>query len=45
MSDAITGAYSFDYVDMTRKYTVISYDHTGIYRAVIADNQTPELIP
>ena len=43
-SDATTGAYSFDYVDMSRKYTVISYDHTGAYRPVIADAQTPELI-
>lgn len=44
-SDATTGAYSFDYVDMTRTYTVLSYDHTGAYRAVVADGQIPELIP
>lgn len=44
-STPITGAYSFDYVDETRKYTVLSYDYTGAYRAVIADNLAPELIP
>lgn len=44
-SDPVTGAYSFDWVDMTHTYTVISYDHTGAYRAVIADGQTPELMP
>lgn len=44
-SDVATGAYSFDYVDMTRRYTVLSYDHTGAYRAVVADRIVPELIP
>lgn len=43
-SDPVTGAYSFDYVDTTRRYTVLSYDHTGAYRAVVADGQIPELI-
>lgn len=44
-SDALTGAYSFDNVDITRKYTVLSYDHTRVYRAVVADGQVPELMP
>lgn len=35
-----TGAYSFDYVDETQTYTVISYDHDKAFRAVIADNLT-----
>lgn len=43
-SDPVTGAYSFDYVDATRKYTVISYDHLGAFRAVVADAQVPEVI-
>lgn len=43
-SDEVTGAYSFDYVDMTRSYTVIGFDYTLNYRAVIADNLTPERI-
>lgn len=43
-SDALTGVYSFDHVDITRKYTVLSYDHTGVYRAVVADGQVPELM-
>lgn len=44
-SDAVSGAYSFDGVDTSREYTVLSYDHTGAYRAVVADGQIPELIP
>jgi len=32
-----TGIYSFDYIDETEVYTVISYDHDGNFRAVIAD--------
>lgn len=44
-SDATTGAYSFDYVDMARVYSVTAYDHTDAYRAVIANGQIPELIP
>lgn len=43
-SDATTGAYSFDCVDMTRTYTALSYDYTNTYRAVIADGQIPELM-
>lgn len=44
-SDAITGVYIFPNVDMSRRYTVVGYDHTNTYRAVIADNQIPELMP
>lgn len=40
-SDPVTGAYAFPYLDMTRKYTVLSYDHTHSFNAVIADNLTP----
>lgn len=43
-SNAATGAYSFGNIAMDRTYTVISYDYTGTYRAVIADNQIPELM-
>lgn len=32
-----TGAYSFDYIDETETYFVVSFDHDGVYRAVIAD--------
>jgi hypothetical protein len=42
-SDA-TGAYTFDNVAMQATYTVISYDHTATYRAVVADNLTPEAL-
>lgn len=44
-SHPVTGAYSFDYVDELQKFTVLSYDHTGAFRAVVADGQIPELIP
>ena len=44
-SDATTGAYSFDYVDEHEKYTVIAYDYEFNFRAVVADNLTPDLIP
>ncbi len=44
-SDATTGAYSFDSIAGGRLYTVISYDHTGLFRAVIADKLTPTAMP
>jgi len=44
-SDPVTGVYEFTEVAMDRVYTVVSYDHTGIYRGVVADNLTPELMP
>lgn len=44
-SDATTGAYVFNDLDLKRRYTVFSYDHTNAYRAVIADNLQPELMP
>jgi hypothetical protein len=41
-SDATTGNYAFVGIDPTQRYTVVSYDYTGSYRAVIADNLIPE---
>lgn len=41
-SDATTGAYTFDGLDRTQRYTVLALDHTGNFRAVPADNLTPE---
>lgn len=43
-SDA-TGAYRFLSVDPAQRYTVLSYDHPHMYRAVIADNLRPEMMP
>lgn len=43
-SDPVTGIYSFTDIDMTKTYTIIAYDHTFAYRAVLADNVTPELM-
>jgi hypothetical protein len=44
-SDPTTGAYAFENIDATQKYTVVSYDYTQNYRAVIGDNITPEPMP
>ena len=44
ISNGATGAYSFDYVDETLLYYVVALDKEGAYRAVIADNLTPEII-
>ena len=41
-SDATTGAYRFDYVDMQRIYTVLSYDHNGVFSAEVANGLVPE---
>lgn len=41
-SDPVTGGYSFEYVDPAERYTVLAYDYTGAYRAVVADNLTPD---
>lgn len=43
-SNSLTGEYSFDFLDMTLKYTVVAYDPAKNFRAVIADNLTPSLI-
>ncbi|GAB4112221.1 MAG: hypothetical protein Fur0019_18780 [Tibeticola sp.] len=39
------GIYAFDNLDMAQRYTVVSYDHKQMYRAVIADNLRPEMMP
>lgn len=44
-SDAVTGNYVFTGIDETQRYSVVSYDYLHNYRAVIADNLTPELMP
>lgn len=44
-SNATTGAYSFPWINETWRYTVITYDYEHNYRAVIADNILPELMP
>lgn len=37
-SDGVTGAYTFPGVKTGAPHTVLAYDYTGTYRAVIADN-------
>lgn len=44
-SDPVTGAYDFKYVDELQIFTVVSYDHTELYNAVIGDRLVPELMP
>ena len=41
-SDATTGVYRFDCIDMGRIYTVLSYDHNGQFVAVAASGLVPE---
>lgn len=40
-----TGAYRFELIDPAQRYTVVSYDYKQMYRAVIADNLRPEMMP
>lgn len=40
-SDA-AGAYAFEGLDLTQRYSVVAYDYAANYRAVIADNIQPE---
>lgn len=44
-SEAGTGNYLFEHIDERERYTVVAYDHTHNFRAVIADNLTPDLMP
>lgn len=44
-SDATSGAYSFPSIAEQYTYTVLAYDHEHNYRAVLADNLTPEVMP
>ncbi|WP_126312340.1 hypothetical protein [Delftia acidovorans] len=39
------GDYEFLRIDSTIAYTVLSYDHEGDFRAVVADRVTPEAMP
>jgi len=44
-SNATTGEYSFDNIPPGFAYTVLSYDHTELYRAVVADRLLSEPMP
>ena len=41
-SDAVTGRYSFDYINPDIQYLVIAYDYQQNFRAAVADNLTAE---
>lgn len=43
-SDAVTGNFEFRGVDISQKFTTISYDHEHNYRATAMDNLTPLLM-
>src|SRR5574343_164314 len=43
-SDPVTGAYQFDWFDPNERYYVVAFDYQHSFRAVIADNLTPDLI-
>lgn len=43
-SDPVTGAYEFVGIRQGVRYTVLSYDYTQSFRAVVADNLLPELM-
>lgn len=44
-SDPLTGAYDFTGLNRNYTFTVIAYDHTGLYNGVIATGGVPELMP
>lgn len=45
MSDPVTGEYAFNNLVAGKKYDAVSYDHTHLKQAVIADNLTAEPMP
>lgn len=40
-SDPVTGAYTFADIERSVSYTVLSYDYTESFRAVVADRVVP----
>jgi hypothetical protein len=36
-----TGEYQFNNIDLRRLFTVLAYDHAGVYKAVVASGQRP----
>ena len=41
----VTGHFSFDFVESNWTYTAIAFDYERNYRAVLADNLTPGVMP
>lgn len=41
-SNPDTGVYEFKGLDHRARYTAVAFDHTGVYKAVVADNLAPE---
>lgn len=42
-SDKATGEYRFEQLDTAETYFVIAFDHTGMHRAVAANDLVPEV--
>lgn len=42
---SVFGNYAFVGFDPLERYSVVAYDHTGTYKAVISDNQLPTAYP
>jgi hypothetical protein len=42
-SNPANGAYAFNDLDPSRKFTIVAHDYTGKYNAVVADNVQPEV--
>ncbi len=42
-SDKTTGTYRFERLDNAETYFVIAFDHTGMHRAVAANDLVPEV--
>lgn len=42
---AADGSYAFDWIDGAERYFVVSFDHSGNFRAVVADNLAPDPMP
>ena len=38
----MTGAYRFECVDVEHIYTVLSYDHNGVFSAEVASGVVPQ---
>ena len=43
-SDPVTGAYRFDGLSMSARFTVVAYDHLRNWRAVIADGLSAKAV-
>lgn len=43
-SNPTTGYFKFEQIDSRFTYTILSYDYTGAFRAVVADRVVPDFV-